>query len=218
MVRSSFCISIWSSIYFSLSFSASSIQAHPNQIFGTLRASPISWYNVAHSLFNGTSATGSMTLMPRESLLQPLVTTSKLPRTQMMMIHNHQMTMFQWFHKLLTHQLPNYSKDPFASVCHFFCKEVLGVLSKMFFSKVATSKYVKFIKVVESELNSKVFLFLASTTTELVSQAWLSAGYYFRAFPSMAFLSELQLNALRREVDNLEGQEGTKEQKVVRVK
>ncbi|KNZ50764.1 uncharacterized protein VP01_424g1 [Puccinia sorghi] len=49
-------------------------------------------------------------------------------------------------------------KDPFASI---------------FLSKVTTLKYVKFIKVVESKKNAKVFLSLASTNNGFVCQAWL---------------------------------------------
>jgi hypothetical protein len=52
-------------------------------------------------------------------------------------------------------------------------QKALQLLSSMFLQEISTAKYVKFIKVVESESNAEVFLSLSSTTNPSVCRAWL---------------------------------------------
>jgi hypothetical protein len=52
-------------------------------------------------------------------------------------------------------------------------QKALQLLSSMFLQEILTTKYVKFIKVVESESNAEVFLSLSSTTNPSVCRAWL---------------------------------------------
>ncbi|POW00280.1 hypothetical protein PSTT_13240, partial [Puccinia striiformis] len=55
-------------------------------------------------------------------------------------------------------------------------QQAIQLMASMFLGKVTTETYIKFIKVVESEVNAEVFLSLASSTNPTVCEGWLNSA------------------------------------------
>ncbi|KNZ48739.1 uncharacterized protein VP01_544g12 [Puccinia sorghi] len=125
-------------------------------------------------LFHGTTWLIHFSLEPKP--LAPGLSFLERPLQQLAikrMITQPMMRMLRLFHKLINHQLPTGFVDPSTPSSKVVSIVFLRLLSNMFLILSTTSKYVRYIKVVESESNTEVFLSLPSTTNESVCKAWL---------------------------------------------
>ncbi|KNZ45602.1 uncharacterized protein VP01_79g7 [Puccinia sorghi] len=195
-------------------------KAHPKRKLATLRTNSIQWYELTHSLFTGTYATGKNVLLPG---VNPTEDTENYPTTENTSPNNYLSHLKKkkqlvdsssdedTVEVIRTHRPPppkrvrgskydifqsgveslvgairetgSHPKDDIKSTVNknsmglssggSLQSQALQKLLAMFLDEMTTTKYVRFVKVLENDANAEVLVSLAETTNPMVCKAWL---------------------------------------------